>query len=69
MKQEQVTLADLRMQAKPACSNCGSSNIWAEAFARWNERKQCWEVADLLDGNTVCNHCGQQTEIKWKLEK
>lgn len=68
-KHETITPADLRMRAKPACSKCGSSQVMTEAFALWNERLQRWDVSELLDGNTVCNSCGQATEIKWRLEK
>jgi ribosomal protein S27AE len=68
-KHETITPADLHMRAKPACGKCGSSHVWVEAFASWNERLQRWDVVDLLDGNSTCCNCGQATEIKWRLEK
>ena len=68
-KHEPVTAASLRMRAVPSCSKCGSSKIQMEAFVQWNERKQSWDVFNLLEGNTVCDSCGQDTEVKWRLEK
>ena len=69
MKHEQITAADLHMRARPSCSKCGSSQVLTEAFVIWNERLQRWDISELLEGNTVCNKCGQDTEIKWRLEK
>lgn len=70
MKQqtEKVTPASLQKQASPFCSKCGSGDIRTEAFAKWSGRDQDWEIAELLDGNTCCNECGQDCEIKWRLD-
>ena len=66
-KPEKITAADLTKKVVPYCPSCGSSSVLCEAFVLWNERLNRWDIADLLDGNTVCNNCGQGCEIKWKL--
>lgn len=66
-KTEQVTAQSLHKRAIPMCSKCGSSDIRCEAFASWNERLQDWRVAELIETNQVCNACGQDCDIKWRL--
>ena len=68
-KHEAIPLTDLKMKAHPSCAKCGSSNVLTEAFVKWNERLGEWRINELLDGNQVCGHCGQDTEIKWSLQK
>ena len=67
MKPEPVTVRDTNKKASPACSHCGSNDIRVEAFGRWSTEVQDWRLSELLDGNTVCAHCGQGCAIKWKL--
>jgi len=68
MKVEQVSAAMLHKKAMPRCSKCGSSNVRVEAFASWNERLQNWKVEELIETNQVCADCGQDTDIKWRLQ-
>lgn len=64
-----LNLSDLQnCKASPSCSNCGSPEVLCEAFVLWNERLQKWTVSDLLEGNSVCNSCGQHCEIKWRVK-
>lgn len=70
MKPEPVTLREMQLVNKkvaPACPHCGSADIRVEAFARWSEQLQDWRLSELLDGNSCCNHCGQDCEVKWRL--
>lgn len=63
-----LSLTELQnRKAIPACSKCGSNDIRTEAFAVWNGKIQEWRIAELLDGNTVCNACGQDCAIKWRI--
>lgn len=65
---ETLTLQSLHKKAKPYCSKCGSGDVRTEAFVEWNRRLQQWRVVELSEGNSVCNTCGQDCDIKWKLE-
>ena len=66
-KTENVSAAEINKRVTPSCSRCGSSDIRVEAFAEWNERVQGWRVKELLDGNQVCNGCGQDCDIRWRV--
>jgi hypothetical protein len=67
-KQEQITARDLGRKASPVCDKCGSHDVRTEAFAAWNAIRQDWMIAELLDGNQVCSHCGQECVIQWRLQ-
>lgn len=41
------------------CRECGSENIVADAFARWNVETQAWELSSLFDA-TCCEDCGEE---------
>lgn len=65
--QQPLTAASLQKNFMPACTKCGSNLVCCEAFVVWSPKAQDWKVFQLLDGNTVCNHCGQDTQIKWRI--
>jgi hypothetical protein len=44
---------------KPTCSECGSDDVRADAFAAWNAESQCWEVASTHDKGGCCEGCGK----------
>jgi hypothetical protein len=67
-KQEPLTLASIHKQVIPACGKCKSENVLTEAWARYNHRADRWDVA-ILGKNCVCDECGQDTQIKWSIEK
>jgi hypothetical protein len=66
---EPITAADIQKKFTPLCGRCGSDDVRIEVFAEWNDIKQTWAIRELLDANTVCAHCGRDTEFKWRLEK
>lgn len=68
-KHEPLTAASIHRRVIPACGKCGSENVLTEAWAKYNRRLDRWDVADLLGENCVCNECGQDTQIKWSIEK
>lgn len=39
------------------CSNCGSEDVRAEAYAEWNPELQMWELASIRD-ERLCETCG-----------
>jgi ribosomal protein L37AE/L43A len=48
---------------KMVCSECGSEDVRADAFASWDVETQLWELATTFDKGHACEGCGQ-TEIK-----
>lgn len=40
------------------CSECGSDDIVADAFAQWDKEQQRWTVAAIMDSGHSCNACG-----------
>jgi len=51
------------MKIKKVCSNCGSENIVADAYAVWSIELQNWELAGVYD-NTTCIDCEVEDEIE-----
>jgi hypothetical protein len=68
MKSEQIAASTLHLRATPACSECGSSDVRCEAFASWNERLQDWRVSELIETNQVCNRCGKDCNVNWRIK-
>ena len=67
MKTEILTARDLNKKAVPLCNHCGSQDVISEAFIQWNVRLQKWMILEQVDGNSCCNNCGKDCEIKWRL--
>lgn len=66
-KHEKITAAQLNKVASPHCSNCGSSDLQAQAEARWNVHMQNWEIFTIDETSCVCCRCGRDCTIKWRL--
>ena len=45
------------------CSYCGSKDVRRNADAKWNVKKQKWEVVDIFD-STTCEKCNGECSIK-----
>ena len=45
------------------CASCGSYEVSADAFARWDDENQMWEVHAIYD-EAQCDECGHN-RIKW----
>lgn len=43
------------------CVHCGSSDIWADAVARWSEEAQDWVLGSADETNVFCELCGGET--------
>jgi len=52
-------------QKKPkvnlVCQNCGSDNIVADAYARWDIQTQNWNLSFVFD-NKICEDCGYEKD-------
>ena len=46
------------------CGTCGSQNIAADAFARWNATLQQWEVSAIMDDGHCCDDCEEYCSIE-----
>lgn len=52
-------------KVKMICSNCGSTNVWKDANARWNETTQKWELLNTFD-NDYCEDCDGECSLDEK---
>lgn len=50
---------------KPTCSECGSDDVRADAFAAWDADSQQWEVSETYDKGGCCEGCGR-SDIRFK---
>jgi len=49
------------------CAACGSEDVSADVFARWNVNTQQWEVSAIMDEGHACEACNGECEIEDKL--
>lgn len=50
----------------PCCPECGSANILADAFTRWNVATQEWEINDCFDA-VICQDCSEESNgAEWR---
>lgn len=45
------------------CSECGSTEVVADAYAAWDADKQDWTVANVFDKGAYCDTCEGETRI------
>lgn len=51
----------------PCCPNCGSTEISADAAARWSVDLQDWEVTNVFDKGKTCDKCEDEfSECDWR---
>jgi hypothetical protein len=48
----------------PICTECGSADVRADAYAEWDAENQCWSLVTTFD-NTDCENCGGECSIEW----
>lgn len=48
------------------CRYCGSDDVLADAFARWNVDGQQWEIGDVYDKGAFCHKCDGETRVEFK---
>lgn len=52
-----------RTKISKHCTECGSTNILADAFARWNESGQYWEIDNVFD-DFYCEDCDGEAGVE-----
>lgn len=50
-------------KTKKVCSHCGSEDVRKDAWAKWDEDKQEWVLAEFFD-NDFCVVCDGETTIE-----
>lgn len=51
-------------RVKYVCSECGSDDVLADAYAEWDEEHQRWELTDTFDKGAHCNACDGETRLE-----
>lgn len=62
---EVVTLTVTAVPQKPVCSECGSDDVKADAYAEWRVDLQEWQVQNTFDKGSVCEDCGGECRLNW----
>lgn len=47
----------MRHKEIPVCMNCGSANVFRDAYATWDAAAQDWTLHSVYD-NATCENCG-----------
>jgi hypothetical protein len=47
------------MKIKKVCEECGSDNVYVEAYAEWDVDAQAWVLATKFD-NCYCSSCDDE---------
>lgn len=48
------------------CSHCRSSNVFADAAAKWDTDNQAWDMVGCHETNLTCEDCGGETSAYWE---
>lgn len=51
-------------KVKMVCSECGSSDVLADAYAEWDVDAQDWVVQNVFDKGAYCNKCDGETRLE-----
>jgi hypothetical protein len=49
---------------KMVCKYCGSEDVLADAYAKWDVEARAWEVTDTFDKGAYCNKCDDETRLE-----
>lgn len=49
------------------CASCGSSEIWRDAAAIWDNKSQSWELLEVYD-DIGCNICSSSDIITVEID-
>lgn len=52
------------IKVRKLCGTCGSSDIFVDANATWDEEAQEWVLLDNFPSNTYCNGCEGDCVLK-----
>jgi hypothetical protein len=51
-------------KVKMVCSQCGSDEVRADAYAEWDVESQSWELAQTFDKGAHCDKCDAETRLE-----
>jgi len=54
----------MRHKINQRCAKCHSTDIVADAFARWDFEEQKWEVSNVFHKGSYCNNCEGECRIE-----
>lgn len=49
---------------KQVCDECGSENVMADAYAKWDTEDQEWHLVEAFAKGSYCNDCVDETTVK-----
>jgi hypothetical protein len=49
---------------KMVCSQCGSEEVLADAYAQWNVGSQRWDIVETFEKGAYCSKCDGATRIE-----
>ncbi len=52
-------------KTKPVCTECGSDDVRADAYACWNVETQDFELAATFEKGWVCEQCAEECTVEW----
>lgn len=53
------------MSKRPTCTECGSHDVKADAWAEWDAEKGDWVLSQVFDSTTICEDCGGECSLDW----
>lgn len=51
-------------KVRMVCSQCGSEEVLADAYAQWNVGSQQWEIVETFEKGAYCSKCDSETRIE-----
>ena len=56
------------IKEKPVCTQCGSDDVKADAWAVWDYEEQEWVLDNAFDNN-FCEFCEDSCKLNWIKEE
>lgn len=53
----------MKTRVQMICKYCGSDQVLADAYVKWDIETQEWEVANIFEKGAVCEVCDGETRI------
>jgi hypothetical protein len=51
-------------RVRKVCSKCGSSDLKFDAYARWNNKTQRFELVEVFEKPIICESCEGETSVR-----
>jgi len=49
----------------PVCADCGSTRVFCDAYAVWDQAKQDWDLHSVFPDDLICDDC-RSDAIEWR---